>query len=55
MLLNQTFKKQSFLSLLALNKVILLDGGLSNQLEDQGFDLNNALWSASLLSENEIS
>ncbi len=53
MLLNQTFKKQSFLSLLALNKVILLDGGLSNQLEEQGFDLNNALWSASLLSENE--
>ncbi len=38
---------------LVLNKVIVLDGGLSNQLEEQGLDLNNALWSASLLSENE--
>jgi len=34
-----------------LNKghTLLLDGGLSNQLEEQGFDLNSALWSADLL------
>jgi len=47
------FKKQSFLALLQSNKVIVLDGGLSNQLEDQGFDLNHALWSALLLTDNE--
>jgi len=28
---------------------LLIDGGLSNQLEDQGFDLNQKLWSAKLL------
>jgi len=28
---------------------LLIDGGLSNQLEDQGFDLNHKLWSAKLL------
>ncbi len=53
MLLNQTFIKTSFQSLLQSNKVMVLDGGLSNQLEDQGFDLNNALWSAALLTDNE--
>jgi len=31
------------------NKVLLLDGGLSNQLESQGFNLNSELWSADLL------
>jgi homocysteine S-methyltransferase len=30
---------------------VLLDGGLSNQLEAQGCDLSDALWSARLLSE----
>ncbi len=49
----KTFIKNAFQSLLQSNKVMLLDGGLSNQLEDQGFDLNNALWSASLLTDNE--
>ena len=34
---------------LSKGKKLLLDGGMSNQLEDQGFDLNNALWSAHLL------
>ncbi|MCP4452151.1 MAG: hypothetical protein GY809_11865 [Planctomycetes bacterium] len=28
---------------------LLLDGGLSNQLEQQGCDLNHELWSAKLL------
>jgi homocysteine S-methyltransferase len=31
---------------------ILLDGGLSNQLESQGCDLNHHLWSAKLLADN---
>lgn len=31
---------------------ILLDGGLATQLEAQGCDINNALWSASLLMAN---
>lgn len=31
---------------------ILLDGGLSNQLEAQGCDLDNPLWSALLLKDN---
>ncbi|MFD5037042.1 homocysteine S-methyltransferase [Streptomyces sp. NPDC058377] len=30
---------------------VLLDGGLSNQLEEQGCDLSDALWSARLLSD----
>ena len=35
-----------------LNFPILLDGGLSNQLEEQGIDLNHKLWTARLLDEN---
>ncbi|MFF9339999.1 homocysteine S-methyltransferase [Streptomyces sp. NPDC014773] len=31
--------------------VLVLDGGLSNQLEDQGCDLSDALWSARLLAD----
>ena len=31
---------------------LLLDGGLSNELERQGHDLNNTLWSARLLESN---
>ncbi|MER8085658.1 homocysteine S-methyltransferase [Streptomyces sp. NPDC058316] len=31
--------------------VVLLDGGLSNQLEAQGCDLSDALWSARLLAD----
>ncbi|MFC9152437.1 homocysteine S-methyltransferase family protein, partial [Streptomyces bacillaris] len=30
---------------------LLLDGGLSNQLEAQGCDLSDALWSARLLAD----
>lgn len=29
--------------------ILLLDGGMSNQLEEQGYDLNSKLWSAELL------
>ncbi|MGW2302681.1 homocysteine S-methyltransferase [Streptomyces sp. NPDC001809] len=32
-------------------EVLLLDGGLSNQLEAQGCDLSDALWSARLLAD----
>lgn len=35
-----------------INYPLLLDGGLSNELERQGFDLNQKLWSARLL-END--
>lgn len=31
---------------------LLLDGGLSNELEKQGCDLNQKLWSAKLLDSN---
>ncbi|WP_328536158.1 homocysteine S-methyltransferase [Streptomyces sp. NBC_00344] len=31
---------------------VLLDGGLSNQLRDQGCDLSDALWSARLLADD---
>ena len=35
-----------------INYPILLDGGLSNELERQGCDLNHPLWSARLLESN---
>jgi homocysteine S-methyltransferase len=44
--------KTAFINRLRGKSPILLDGGLSNQLEDQGIDLNNALWSAALLKNN---
>jgi len=44
--------KTAFLQQLKNKRVLLLDGGLSNQLEDQGVDLNHALWSALLLKDN---
>lgn len=34
------------------NKLLLIDGGLSNVLEGQGCDLNHPLWTARLLEEN---
>lgn len=35
-------------------ETVLLDGGLSNQLEAQGCDLSDALWSARLLSDEPL-
>lgn len=35
-----------------INYPLLLDGGLSNELESQGCDLNHKLWSAQLLESN---
>lgn len=37
---------------MTINYPLLLDGGLSNELERQGHDLNNTLWSARLLESN---
>jgi homocysteine S-methyltransferase len=44
--------KTAFLSRIEDNSVIFLDGGLSNQLEAQGLDLNHQLWSANVLLNN---
>jgi homocysteine S-methyltransferase len=40
------------LAALAAGEPILLDGGLSNQLEAQGADLSDRLWSARLLADD---
>jgi homocysteine S-methyltransferase len=37
---------------MGINYPLLLDGGLSNELENQGLGLQNNLWTASLLSEH---
>lgn len=41
----------SFAHALADGRTLVLDGGLSNQLEAAGHDLSDALWSARLLAE----
>lgn len=41
-----------FARALLRKKPILLDGGLATQLEAQGCDIGNSLWSASLLTSN---
>ena len=41
-----------FTSLLERDRPTLLDGGLATQLEAQGCDIGNGLWSASLLGSN---
>jgi homocysteine S-methyltransferase len=42
----------AFRDALARAQPLILDGGLATQLEAQGCDLGNALWSASLLIDN---
>lgn len=44
--------KTAFSNLLKSQTPIILDGGLSNELEALGMDLNNTLWSASVLQNN---
>jgi len=44
--------KQSFLKALDVGRPMIIDGGLATQLEAQGCDIGNALWSASLLQTN---
>lgn len=41
-----------FTAALAREGALLIDGGLSNQLEAQGADLSDALWSARLLADD---
>ena len=45
-------KKQAFIRALERDVPLILDGGLATQLEAQGCDISNALWSASLLQSN---
>ena len=42
----------AFVRLLDRDRPLLLDGGLATQLETQGCDIGNDLWSASLLQSN---
>ena len=44
--------KQAFIRALERDAPLILDGGLATQLEAQGCDIANALWSASLLQSN---
>ena len=44
--------KRSFRNALKRSAPMLMDGGLATQLEAQGCDINNVLWSASLLQTN---
>src|SRR5210317_2089533 len=41
--------KSRFLQWLESEELLLLDGGLATELEAQGHDLNDPLWSAALL------
>ncbi len=45
-------QNNSFKNLIDAGKLIVLDGGLSNQLEAQGCNLTTSLWSAELLLNN---
>ena len=44
--------KSLFLAALEREAPLVLDGGLATQIEAQGFDIGNELWSASLLLDN---
>jgi homocysteine S-methyltransferase len=44
--------KSKFIELLKRQQPLLLDGGLATQLEAQGCDIGNELWSASLLQSD---
>lgn len=41
-----------FSRLTATGRPVILDGGFATQLEAQGCDINNPLWSASMITEN---
>jgi len=43
--------KTAFASALERSAPLIIDGGLATQLEAQGCDISNPLWSASLLLE----
>jgi homocysteine S-methyltransferase len=44
--------KTKFAEVLQRKRSLVLDGGLATQLEAQGYDIKNALWSASLLQSD---
>ena len=44
--------RSTFEQILAANRPIAIDGGLATQLEAQGCDINNPMWSASIIVEN---
>jgi homocysteine S-methyltransferase len=44
--------KSTFERILAANRPIVIDGGLATQLEAQGCDINNPLWSASIITQD---
>lgn len=44
--------KTAFAAAIAAGKPVILDGGLATQLQSQGCDIDNALWSACLLISN---
>jgi len=44
--------KSTFEQILAAKRPIVIDGGLATQLEAQGCDINNALWSASIITDD---
>jgi homocysteine S-methyltransferase len=44
--------KSTFEQILAANRPIVIDGGLATQLEAQGCDINNPLWSASIITQD---
>jgi homocysteine S-methyltransferase len=45
--------KTAFAAKLKSGRTIVIDGGMSNELEALGLNLNNSLWSASALLENQ--
>ena len=47
--------KFAFLAALERDAPLVLDGGLATQIEAQGCDIGNALWSASLLLDTGAS
>jgi homocysteine S-methyltransferase len=45
-------EKDEFSKLIGTGRPVVLDGGLATQLETQGCDINNALWSASIITDD---
>ena len=48
----QMTEQDKFSKLIAAGRPIVLDGGLATQLEAQGCDINNALWSAAIITDD---
>lgn len=48
----QMAKENKFAALIEAGRPVIIDGGLATQLESQGCDINNPLWSASLIQSD---